>query len=97
MDTTAAYNYVEVGLWGVYAMILAIAAVRAAGARRRIALIASLGFAAFAVSDWIEAGTGAWWRPRWLLVLKGICIATFLACFIAWRRLSKKSVDESAP
>ena len=90
MDADKIYNYVEVGLWSLYAIVLAVAATRTAGRRRKILLIASVGFLAFAYSDWIEAGTGAWWRPWWLLVLKGGCIATFVACFVAWRRWRTK-------
>src|SRR5205809_1090278 len=90
MDADKIYNYVEVGLWSLYAIVLAVAAARVIGARRKIAIIASVAFSAFAVSDWVEASSGAWWRPWWLLVLKVACIATFVACFIAWRKLPKE-------
>ena len=109
MDYTAVYNYIETGLWTVYAVVLVVAAARTRThvdaslrdantnlgetrphegtvRRRRILLIAATGFLAFAASDLIEAQTGAWWRPWWLVVLKGSCLATFLGCFIAWRK-----------
>lgn len=36
-----------------------------------------LAFLAFGISDLVEEGTGAWWRPLWLLLLKSGCIAVF--------------------
>jgi hypothetical protein len=79
----------EAGVWLIYAMVLAVGAVRSAKQRRAILLIASIGFVTFGVSDLIEAQTGAWWRPWWLLVLRAACIATFLACWLVWRRQRK--------
>ena len=28
----------------------------------------------FGISDFVEMATGAWWRPWWLLIWKGLCL-----------------------
>lgn len=86
MDLAALYNWFEVVAWSAYAVVLTLMARREHGRRRSILLTAAVAFLAFAVSDAIEVQTGAWWRPVWLLLLKASCIATFLGCFIAWRK-----------
>jgi hypothetical protein len=45
---------------------------------------------AFGVSDVIEIQTGAWWRPWWLLVWKGLCIAVLVSLFWQWRAKHRK-------
>lgn len=47
-------------------------------------------FALFGLSDLIEAQTGAWWRPWWLLALKAFCILVFLFCFLNHLKKSRK-------
>jgi len=54
--------------------------------QRRAKLIAAANFIAFGLSDFVEMHTGAWWRPWWLLVWKGICFAVMLALLIAYLR-----------
>ena len=77
----ATSNYFEAVLWMV---IAAIVAVRARRWRLRWMAVAALG--AFGVSDIVEASTGAWWRPWWLLLWKGVCVAVLLGVMIAaWR------------
>lgn len=36
----------------------------------------------FGISDFVEMGTGAWWRPWWLLAWKGACVAVGLIILI---------------
>ena len=31
-------------------------------------------FALFGISDLVEMQTGGWWKPWWLLLLKGLCV-----------------------
>jgi len=50
------------------------------------------GFFCFALSDFIEIQTGAWWDPWWLLLLKGSCLGVMGVAFIRYR--SMKRVDE---
>lgn len=63
---------------------------------RRMAFIAGLAFLLFGVSDAIELQTGAFWRPWWLLVWKGTCIAMFLWLWVNRRRftLAVDSTDD---
>jgi hypothetical protein len=49
----------------------------ARASRRTDVLLAAVTFLAFGGSDLVEAHTGAWWRPWWLLVWKGLCLAIF--------------------
>ena len=37
----------------------------------------------FGISDYIEARTGAWWDPVWLLIMNVACIAGFV--FAGWK------------
>jgi hypothetical protein len=83
-------NWVEAALWlGVSLIFLGLAR-KAEGPRRRIFLILTAAFFVFALSDVIETQTGAWWRPAWLLVIKGGCILVLFGCFRAYYRLTRK-------
>ena len=53
---------------------------------RASAASAAVVFIAFGVSDIVETTTGAWWRPWWLLVWKGVCVLALLTLFVRWRR-----------
>jgi len=71
-------NYCEAGLWWLVAAAVAIASrkwSRAARADARTWIIVLLVFGA---SDLVEAHTGAWWRPWWLLAWKGGCLLVML-------------------
>jgi hypothetical protein len=81
-----AYNWTEVVLWGVIAVVFAKRALSAAGKKRRLLAIVAAAFAAFSASDVIEVFTGSWWEPPWLLVLKVACVVTALLVWRAWHR-----------
>lgn len=72
------FNQAEAALWFVIAIVLAV--------RLRMKMpwrwLLPCAFAVFGVSDLIEVQTGAWWEPRWLLVMKSACVLVFL---LAWR------------
>jgi len=74
-------NYIECGLWSAIAIGFVFAWLRY---RIVDAAVAAVAFAFFGLSDFIEAHTGAWWQPWWLLVLKGLCIAVFLVLLIRY-------------
>lgn len=76
-NLTVIGNRVEAGLWFVIAAGFLIRAWRTAAGHRRLAGILALAFLAFGISDLIEARTGAWWRPLWLLILKTVCVGIF--------------------
>ncbi|MEZ5941673.1 MAG: hypothetical protein R3C18_09790 [Planctomycetaceae bacterium] len=62
--------------------------------RRRTRILA-IAFLLFSVSDVIEIQTGAWWKPVWLMLLKGSCIATFAWGLWRYRQLKSSAGDES--
>jgi hypothetical protein len=91
-------NLLEAALWMVFAVIFFTLAIRLSQRKRRLSIVLALAFAAFAVSDVIESQTGAWWRPLWLLALKGGCIVVF--CYAVWkfRRIqSAERKEQPAP
>lgn len=62
-----------------------------------IALVASLAFLLFGISDLIEVRTGAWWRPVWLLALKAACLITLLGCAWLYSRKSRPPDHQQDP
>ena len=54
----------------------------------------AIAFFFFGISDVIEARTGAWWRPLWLLVLKGACVIVLLVGFRNYYRIKKRATTE---
>jgi hypothetical protein len=46
----------------------------------------------FGISDFVEANTGAWWRPWPLLFWKASCVIAFVILFIAYRMKKKPAV-----
>ncbi|MBE7495235.1 MAG: hypothetical protein HS117_09830 [Verrucomicrobiaceae bacterium] len=80
-DFSRLFNLGEACLWFVIALLLLFRP------PPRLAVTAwrwwlPLAFAVFGLSDLIESGTGAWWHPWWLLVMKAACVLAFL---LAWR------------
>ena len=67
-------NYLEACLW---ALIGVVVLVRAKGSRKKT-LVGAVFFLLFGMSDIVEARTGAWFRPWWLLLWKGGCLAGIL-------------------
>jgi len=87
----ATFNYIEAGLWFCLGLSL-LAWSLIAGKKsehKKLATVAGAAFLLFGVTDIIEASTGAWWRPLWLLGLKGLCIGIFTYCFYIFRKRSK--------
>ena len=70
-------NYIEAALWSCIGICFAIAAFRQSGAARRRCWIAAITFILFGISDLVESTTGAWYRPLWLLIWKGLCLLVF--------------------
>jgi hypothetical protein len=79
----AVFNRWESLLWFAFALVCLCASLPRASKNRRELRLLTLAFAAFGVSDIIEAHTGAWWRPWWLFVLKAACVLVIAPC--AWR------------
>jgi hypothetical protein len=82
-------NYIEAGLWMVVAVGFVVAATQRAGIIRKRCWLGAAAFFLFGVSDVVEVQTGAWYRPWWLLVWKGLCLLAIfylLGMYIRERR-----------
>ncbi len=75
-------NYMEGALWTPLGIVAAIQSFRVASNLRLDLIVLSLALVAFGTSDVVEAQTGAWWRPLWLLVWKGLCLVVMLTLLI---------------
>ena len=71
-------NRIEAGVWTAIAVGMAVAALLKRGVVRRDSIVAAVTFVLFGGSDLVEATTGAWWRPWWLLLWKAACLFAFL-------------------
>jgi hypothetical protein len=67
-------NQAEFATWMLIALVFAYFAYKNSGPARKRCLIAAAIFFVFAISDLVEIGTGAWWKPWWLAVWKGGCV-----------------------
>ncbi|MFO0893111.1 MAG: hypothetical protein U0790_28735 [Isosphaeraceae bacterium] len=81
-------NLIEGGFWAIFALVLVIGSQRRTPSFRRLGWLAATISLAFGLSDLVEARTGAWWRPWWLLVWKGLCVTGLVLCFLRYRMLS---------
>ena len=80
-------NQVESALWLTIAVVMIVRTLRRDHVRLEC-VVAAVAFTCFGVSDLVEATTGAWWRPWWLLVWKAACVATLL--FLLNRYLARR-------
>lgn len=84
-------NQVEGAFWIAIAGVVAIAGLRSGCKHRKLlAGIAAGLFVLFGISDFVEATTGAWWQPWWLLVWKGFCLVGFLVCLVSYKKICAK-------
>jgi hypothetical protein len=81
-------NLIEAGFWIVFGVGLAIAGMRRGWAIARLGLLSGTILVLFGVSDLVEASTGAWWRPWWLLTWKGTCLSGMVLCALKYRWIS---------
>ena len=90
MDFSTTFNLIEVVWWS----LLSIACWwNSQGAWKVVSRTAALLLALFALSDAIEVQTGAWWRPWWLAVVKGGCIAGLIVCGL-WAYVIKRRMSQ---
>jgi len=92
-DLEVSGNWLEAGLWLGVSLILLGKALKARTDVRRVLLTLAAAFLVFGISDVIESQTGAWWRPWWLLLLKGGCILVLFAGFREYYRLTRRKDD----
>lgn len=91
-------NHIEACLWASLGAGFLLAALRPN--RRALKLTGGLTFLIFGASDWVESHTGAWYRPWWLLVWKGLCLAVLVPLaareVALTRRARRRPVDPPA-
>jgi hypothetical protein len=75
-------NYLEAGLWGLMGVGFGIYATLPRTTKRAAPVVAAATFLMFGLSDLVEAQSGAWWRPWWLLVWKVTCVSILIALLI---------------
>ncbi|MBP7745469.1 MAG: hypothetical protein KA383_05000 [Phycisphaerae bacterium] len=91
MDEFVLANRIEAGVWIVMGLGFAVTAIRQAGLLRVRCVQAAVTLCAFGVSDLVEAHTGAWWKPWWLLVWKGLCVLVLVVLSVDhWRRVRRE-------
>jgi hypothetical protein len=91
MNIASIFNYFEAALWFGIALTLFLRRNADQVELKKLAVILSFGFFAFGISDIVEASTGAWWRPFWLLILKGVCILVFIYCWIRYLKMKAEN------
>ena len=76
------FNYLEAILWIGIALTVAILPISGShyAPYKRVLFSASALLVIFAISDVIEAHTGAWWQPIELLLVKSFCVVGLLLC-----------------
>ena len=90
-------NIIEGIFWIVIGVIVFVRTPRGSGPRvQRIARIAVFALALFGISDFVEAQTGAWYRPLGLLAFKAACVVTLAYCWIWYERNGKRKKKAEA-
>ena len=80
------FNLIEALFWAGAAVGVLIFSKPLPDKRRKIAYFAAATFFLFGISDLVEIHTGAWWRPVWLLLFKGLCIGALTVCWMCYRK-----------
>lgn len=84
------FNLAEGILWIGTGLGFAVALCRSR-ADMRLKAAACLLFVAFGISDFVEIGTGAWYKPWWLLAWKAACVGGLLAVLVLRQRRRTQS------
>lgn len=90
-------NFIECGLWIAMSLVMAAVALRCRGYARQLAWRAVPVLFVFGISDSVEAFTGAWWRPWWLLIWKALCILALLILAVKYYRSRAAAVVTVSP
>ena len=88
-------NAFEVVWWIGCGFVVCAKSLRAEPPHRGRGLLSALTLVLFGLSDVVELQTGAWWRPWWLAVWKGLCIAILVTCAVIHFRSRALSKGDS--
>jgi hypothetical protein len=83
-------NYIEAAFWIVVGVVLCLCGRKARPPLHKLSFLSSGLLVLFGISDIVEAQTGAWWRPWWLLIWKGICLVGLAWCYWQYRQIRKR-------
>jgi hypothetical protein len=86
-------NAIEALFWWLLAAIMLFVALKWTVGRLDCVAVAIV-FLCFGASDVVEISTGAWWRPWWLLIWKGLCVISLVLLLYRNRELLKRSNRE---
>ena len=90
LQMAESFNYFEIVLWSLFGLVMLIKSRDSNPNQTHIFYISSIAFFLFAMSDYIEIQTGAWWNPWWLFVMKAACVIAFIFCFIKYFKTKSK-------
>jgi hypothetical protein len=83
-------NYLEAAFWTAVAVSFALAARRRPNSARRECYFAAITFLLFGLSDVVEAQTGAWYDPWWLLLWKALCLLSIARSLVFYLRAKRR-------
>ncbi|MHC4265575.1 MAG: hypothetical protein ACYSUK_06540 [Planctomycetota bacterium] len=89
IDIHSHFNLVEGIFWIVLAFIVWVWSFKVESIFQKFHIVAGILLVAFGCSDFMEIRTGAWWKPWWLLVWKGVCL-TGIVILLVWYYLLKR-------
>ncbi|QDV50889.1 hypothetical protein Enr17x_29340 [Gimesia fumaroli] len=84
------FNYIEIVLWSLFGFVMLLKSRDSNPNQIHIFYLSSIAFFIFAMSDYIEIQTGAWWKPWWLFAMKASCVITFLFCIFKYFKTKSK-------
>ncbi len=87
LDVEKTGNLVEAGFWISFGLVVLLGLCKRARRVTAFTIITAAIIVLFGVSDLVEAQTGAWWRPWWLLVWKADCLAGMALCLWTFLRV----------
>lgn len=88
---TTWFNFIEAFFWMGLGVGFLVSTVTRRLPRQGIYVFMGVLLILFGISDFFEMASGAWWRPPWLLIYKGTCLAGLLAAGVwLWVRRYKK-------
>ena len=88
MSVCSIFNFIEALFWLFVAALCLRAAFTHDPKFKTVFLTATIGFALFGCSDFVEVATECWWKPYWLIIWKALCIALLIYTFF-WHRALK--------
>jgi hypothetical protein len=87
-------NQIECVFWNCFGLGFLLSAVKPS--YRRLKLLAGLVLVVFGISDFVEADTGAWWDPWWLLLWKSACVLALAAMLFLYMKRQRKAQAKNA-